>query len=314
MVRKVRAIPAPRERPALVAMAVSIGLAALKLAGHVVTGSAALLAAAVDSATDALVSGLSAWTVRLAGTPADAGHPFGHGKVEHLSGLFQALLLAVAAVIVLITPFREGDLAHPLPLRRPGLGIAIGAVSMLAPVLLSAFLKRAGRRSHSPALEADAAHYASDYLVNSGVILAFVSDRFLGWRLADPVIAVVIAAAILRLAWQVGVGAISGLMDEQLAKDELQLVNEVLRTAHPDVRGFHDLMTRRSGPHRFVQVHLELDASRTFREAHRIVEDVRRALERAIPNLIVTIHADPWPQLPDDREQKPDPAALSTSP
>jgi ferrous-iron efflux pump FieF len=312
MIPRPRTKVRPRERPAIVAMAVSILLAALKIAGHVATGSAALLAAAVDSATDALVSGVNAWTVRFAGTPADEGHPFGHGKVEHLSGLFQSLILAGAAVFVLITPFRDDGFAHHL--RNPGLGIAIAVISILAPILLARFLKRAGQRNHSPALEADAAHYASDYLTNIGVVLAFVCDRFLDWPLADPVIAVLIAAAILRLAWHVGVGAIGGLMDAGLAADEVQLVHHVLSSNHPEVRGYHDLMTRRSGPHRFVQVHLELDASRSFREAHRIVEDVRRDLERAIPNLVVTIHADPWPQLPEDREQKPDQAALSTSP
>jgi ferrous-iron efflux pump FieF len=248
--------------------------------------------------------------LRIAGTPADAGHPFGHGKVEHLSALFQSLILAFAAVFVLTTPFRADGLSHPL--RHPALGVAIAVISILAPVLLSRFLRKAGERAHSPALEADAAHYASDYLTNLGVVAAFACDRFFDWRYADPIIAALIAAAILRLAWQVGVAAVAGLMDAGLAKEEVELIHEVLRTRHPDVRGYHDLMTRRSGPHRFVQVHLELDATRTFREAHRIVEDVRRDLERTIPNVVVTIHADPWPQLPEDREQKPGPAALST--
>jgi ferrous-iron efflux pump FieF len=313
-IRNARTARTPRERPAIVAMAVSLVLAVVKLLGHLVTGSTALLAAAVDSATDALVSGVNAWTVRFAGTPADAGHPFGHGKAEHLSALFQSLLLAAAAAFVLVTPFRGDRLLHPLPLRHPAIGIGIGVMSIIVPMLLSTFLRRAGKQTHSPALEADAAHYASDYLVNFGVVVAFVCDRSFDWRMADPVIAVVIAAAILRLAWRVGVVAISGLMDAGLAKDELELVRGVLGSAHPQVLGYHDLMTRRSGPNRFVQVHVELDAARTFRDAHRIVEEVRRDLERAIPNLIVTIHADPWPQAPEDAEPKPDPAALSTHP
>jgi ferrous-iron efflux pump FieF len=301
MIRRSRTEVPPRERPAVVATLVSVALAVLKIVGHVFTGSTALLAAGVDSATDAVVSAINAWTVRLAGTPPDAGHPFGHGKVEHLSALFQAVLLLGASVFVLITPFRDDGMIHEL--RQPGLGIAIAVVSMLAPIFLARFLKKAGHDSHSPALEADAAHYASDYLTNLGVVAAFACDRLFHWPLADPVIAVVIAAAILRLAWQVGVAGISGLMDAGLGQDEVGLILDVLRNAHPEVRGYHDLMTRRSGPHRFVQVHVELDASRSFRDAHRIVEDVRRDLERVLPNVIVTIHADPWPQLPEDAER-----------
>jgi ferrous-iron efflux pump FieF len=312
MVRRPRTTAPARERPALVATAVSVVLAVAKILGHLATGSSALLAAGVDSATDAVVSAINAWTVRFAGTPPDAGHPFGHGKVEHLSAFLQSILLFGAAVFVLVTAFRGERLAHHLS--HAGLGIVIAIVSILVPIFLARFLKSAGEHAHSPALEADAAHYASDYLTNLGVVAAFVCDKLFDWPLADPIIAIVIAAAILRLAWQVGLGGISGLMDAGLAQDEVGRIRDVLEKARPEVRGYHNLMTRRSGPHRFVQVHVELDASRSFREAHRIVEDVRRDLERVIPNVVVTIHADPWPELPEDREQKPDPAALSTHP
>jgi ferrous-iron efflux pump FieF len=310
MVRRPATARAARERPALVAMVVSLLLAGLKLFGYVITGSAAMLAAAVDSATDTLVSGVSAWTVRFAGTPADAGHPFGHGKIEHLSALFQSVLLAGAAVFVLITPFREDTTPHRL--REPVAGIAIGVISILVPLLLSAFLRREGRRAHSPALEADAAHYASDYLTNLGVVVAFLADRLFSWHLADAIIACVIAAAILRLAWQVGVGAVGGLMDARLTRAEIREISEVV-SRRSDVHGHHDLMTRRSGPDRFVQVHLEIDSARSFRDAHAIVESVRRDIERVIPNAVVTIHADPWPLEPEDAPPHP-PRVPATSP
>lgn len=292
------------ERPAVVAMGVSLLLAALKLFGHVLTGSSALLAAAIDSAGDALVSGVSAWTVRFARTPPDAGHPFGHGKVEHLSALFQGMVLAGAAIFVLVRPFLGGD-TELGRLREPAVGIAIAVVSIAVPLGLARLLARAGRERHSPALEADAAHYASDYLVNAGVVVAFLCDTFLGWRFADPVIAVIIATAILRLSWQVSIGALSGLMDEGLSREEIQAIEAAIRVRDPEVRGHHDLMTRRSGPNRFVQLHVEIDATRSFRDAHRIVELVRQDIERTVPNAVVTIHADPFPPLADDGESPP---------
>ncbi len=281
-------------------MLVSIALALLKTVGYAVTGSATLLAAAVDSATDAFVSGVSAWSVRLAVSPPDAGHPFGHGKVEHLSALFQTLILAGAAALCILAPVTNHDIGAPL--RQPGIGLSIAAVSITVAFLLARHLSRAGNRSDSPALRADAAHYASDYLTNAGVIVAFACDSLLGWRWADPVIAGIIGIAIVRLAWKNGFEAINGLMDAKISGEELKRIEDVVLARRPAVHGFHDLMTRRAGPRRFIQMHLELDASLSFRAAHRMVEEVGAAIEQTIPGALVTIHADPYPEQPEDFE------------
>jgi ferrous-iron efflux pump FieF len=278
-------------------------LAAAKLCGWYFTGSSALLGAAADSAADVIVSGLNALVIRAAGAPPDAGHPFGHGKVENLGALFQALLLTAVGGAVLTNAVTRGVAAETL--QEPVLGLSIAVGSIVAAWFLSRHLEAESRRHESPALAADAAHYASDWIINLGVVAAFVADGLLGWHGTDHVIGALIAAAVLRLAWKTGFNAVNGLLDGRLASEELKLIDDIVRSRGPVVHGYHELMTRRAGPTRFVQLHVELDASLTFREAHHLVETIVHDLERALPNALVTIHADPYPQLPEDEESDP---------
>lgn len=289
-----------RDRPAMVAAAVSIGLAVLKFVGWSITCSSALLAAAMDSATDVIVSLLSAWSVRAADAPPDEDHPYGHGKLEHMAALGQSLLLIGSAIGVLSAVIQRGGESPPLVAPEIGIGIAI--VGVVVPTILARYLQREGLKNDSPATEADGAHYASDYWVNGGVIVAFASDLWFGWKMADPIVAVIISAAILRMAWQTGATALRGLMDEQIESDLIRIIDGIVRSRHPKVHGYHDLLTRRAGPIRFVQFHMEIDAELGFREAHRLVESVSADISRAIPNAQVTVHADPWPLEPDDLE------------
>ncbi|HYC76128.1 MAG TPA: cation diffusion facilitator family transporter [Planctomycetota bacterium] len=296
--------PSPRrESAAVVAAAASFALAALKLAGFLWTGSTALLASAADSAADVVVSGVNALTVRAADAPPDQGHPFGHGKFEHLGALGQALILFGVGGGVLWSAARRG--VDPEPLRDPWIGVGVSAVSLIGALALSRFLSRAGKRHDSPALSADAAHYAADWLTNAGALFAILAERLAGWGRVDPLVAALTAAAVLRLGWRTLTDAAGGLLDARLAGEELALVRKVLEARAPVVRGYHDLLTRRAGPTRFIQLHIELDADLTFRETHRIVESVVRDLEQAIPRAVVTIHADPVPPLPDDGETAP---------
>lgn len=292
-----------REKAAVVASCASLALAVLKTGAWFLTGSSALLAAAADSAGDVIISALNAFTVRAAGAPPDAGHPYGHGKFEHLGALAQAALLFAVGGGVLVKSFSSG--VNDLPIRDPGIGVAVAAVSIVAALLLSRYLGREARKHRSPALAADAAHYASDWIGGAGVMLALLAETFFDWHAADHVVGGLIAAAVLRLGWSTAADAIGGLLDVRLAADELKTIDGVVRAHAPVVRGYHDLLTRRAGQTRFIQLHLEIDASLTFRDAHRLVELVVRDLRRALPSAMVTIHADPHPPHPDDDEDEP---------
>ena len=290
-----------RSRPALIVTLGSLVLAILKGMGAWATGSAALLASAVDSAGDALMSTGNWIALRVAERPADEEHPFGHGKLEHLAGLAQALVIAASGVFIIREAFvgfrQETDI------ERPVLGIGVTLLCTVAAWGFARYLKGAARRHDSPALRADSLHYSSDLFTHCGVLLVFVLHVGIASPWIDPTVAIIIAALILHTAWGLLLESGHRLMDAGLERTEVKAVEEAISSLGPPVRGYHDLLTRRSGPDRFVQAHVEIDADVSFREVHRLVEQIERAIEQRLPRTQVIIHADPWPEAPDDPHQ-----------
>ena len=291
-----------RSLPALRVTLGSILLAALKGAGAASTGSAALLASAIDSAGDALVSAGNWLVVRAADQPADREHPFGHGKLEHLAGLGQGLIIGTSGVLVIREAVvRFGTTAD---LGRPLVGLGVTLFSLGAAWGFARYLKTQAKRHDSPALEADSLHYATDLFTHVGVLVVFASNLLFGsspWL--DPAVGVIIGAMILHGAWGLLIESGHRLMDAELEREELGVVEEVFRSFGPPVRGFHDLLTRRSGPDRFIQAHVEIDADVSFREAHEVIDRIESMIRARLPRAQIILHADPWPEDPGDPHQ-----------
>jgi ferrous-iron efflux pump FieF len=262
------------------------------------TGSVAMLAAALDSAGDTLVSMGNFMVVRAAAKPADEGHPFGHGKLEHLASLFQSLLIGASGLFVVGQAMSR--LGTAAAVSEPAIGLLVSGLAIGGALLITWRLKGAGRRLDSPALTADAAHYATDFIVNGGVLLAFVLDAWFGIHTADPILSVLISALIFRTAWRLFREASNALMDRALEEPEIEAIHGVVAGFTPAIHGYHDLIGRRAGSDRFVQIHLEIDAALSFREAHALVERVQVAISHELSGAQVTIHADPWPEDPED--------------
>ena len=148
------------------------------------------------------------------------------------------------------------------------------------------------RRTGSGAVGAESLHDQVDLLVNFSVIVSLVLTARLGWLLADPLFALAIAAYIIYGAWRLGREAMDLVMDRELADDDRQRIRD-LALAHPQVLSLHDLRTRKSGPNVFIQLHLEMDADITLRQAHEIAEEVMYDVEAAFPGAEVLIHEDP---------------------
>ena len=138
------------------------------------------------------------------------------------------------------------------------------------------------RLTGSTAIRADALHYASDILMNIGVIAALALAMTVGWGLADPIIALVIAAVIIHAAVRVARNAIQQLMDREFPEQDRERIRQIV-LEHPDVLNCHDLRTRRSGIDSFIQVHVEMDSSLTLLRAHEISDDVEARIRKSTP-------------------------------
>ncbi|RJG12089.1 cation diffusion facilitator family transporter [Pseudomonas cavernicola] len=253
------------------------------------SGSVSLLAGLTDSLLDGAASLLNLLAVHYSLRPADDDHRYGHGKAEALSGMAQALFIAVSAVLVAIQAVER--LQHPQPLGAPGLGIAVMLLALGLTVALLLFQQRVIRVTGSTAIRADSLHYRSDLLLNSSILLALALAYF-GWPQLDAPFGLGIAAYILWSAVQIAREAISVLMDEELPVDVSSHMLE-LACSVPGVLGAHDLRTRISGAHWFVQLHLELPGALTLTVAHGLCEQVEQAIRAEYPRAEVLVHADP---------------------
>lgn len=270
--------------------AVAALLIGVKLAAWAATGSVALLSTLIDSTLDLAASVLNLMAVRHALQPADHDHRFGHGKAESLAGLGQATFVAGSGGLLLVEA--GGRLMRPEPVTHGEWGIAVMVFSILATIALVAFQRRVIRQTGSTAISADSLHYTGDVLINLSVIVSLAMAMTTGWTAADPVFAIGIAAWLLYNAWQIMKGSLDTLMDRELPDSDRDRIRDITR-AHPGVLDFHDLRTRTSGRQGFIQLHLELPGDLPLAQAHRIADDVERAIRAEFPNFEVIIHEDP---------------------
>jgi cation diffusion facilitator family transporter len=272
-------------------LAASGTLLGLKIVVGAVTGSAGILAEAVNSAADLVGSSLALLSVRASDEPPDHSHAYGHGKLENLSGAATAALILVGGVFAIGEAVRH--LLHPEPLPGLGWGVAVMGASSVVNFVVSHRLLRVGRETDSSALAADGHHLQTDVVTSLGVLLGLVLVHLTGKLWWDSVAALGVSFLILRVGFGLAGEAMLTLSDAALPPGEEKRLTTIL-TAHPQVRGFHKLRTRKSGSHRHVDVHVQIADTHTFVEAHRLTEELEDQLRQALPNLHPIIHIEPY--------------------
>jgi ferrous-iron efflux pump FieF len=279
---------------AIASVSMALFLLGLKAFAAWQTGSVAMLGSLADTSLDLLASLVTLYGVKIASEPADRDHRFGHGKAESLAALFQVALISLSAVGI---GWRAVDrLLNDQATADAEYGIVVSIVAIGATFALLWYQRLVIRRTGSVAIEADHVHYQSDVLLNLSVIAALVLDQYLGITGADPVLGIGIALWLLWSAWKASSRAIDQLMDREWPEDRRQHFIEVA-ARHPELRGIHDLRTRSSGAHEFVQFHVWVDPGMTVAEAHRVMDEVEQKLAADFPGVEILIHLDPEGQV-----------------
>ncbi|AZZ78466.1 MULTISPECIES: cation diffusion facilitator family transporter [Pseudomonas] len=280
-------------------VAVACTLIVAKAIAWWLSGSVSMLAGLTDSALDGVTSMLNLLAVHYALRPADDDHRYGHGKAESLAGMAQALFIGGSAVLIAFQAFER--LKTPEPLGAPWLSIGVIVFSLLLTAALLVLQHRVIKQTGSNAVRADSLHYRSDMLLNGSILIALILAGF-GFEQLDAWFGLGIAAYILWSAIQIARESFSVLMDEELPTDVSQHMLE-LACSVPGVLGAHDLRTRISGNHWFVQLHLELPGELTLSVAHGISDQAADAIHNAYPRAEVLVHADPQEVVKSERAQ-----------
>ena len=270
-------------------VAVACTLVVAKAIAWWLSGSVSMLAGLTDSALDGITSMLNLLALHYALRPADDDHRYGHGKAESLAGMAQVLFIGGSAVLIAFQAYER--LNNPQPLGAPWLSIGVIVFSLLLTLALLVLQHRVIKATGSNAVRADSLHYRSDMLLNGSILIALVLAGF-GFDQLDAWFGLGIAVYILWSAVQIARESFSVLMDEELPTDVSQHMLE-LACSVPGVLGAHDLRTRISGNHWFVQLHLELPGELTLSVAHGISDQAADAIHKAYPRAEVLVHADP---------------------
>ncbi len=277
-------------KAAIASVCMALFLLALKIYAAAETGSVALLGSLADTAFDVLASLLTLFSVRYAARPADDDHRFGHGKAEALSALVQVMLIVASASFIgwrAVVRLGSGETtAHP------EYGIGVSLISIVATLALLAYQRQVVRKTGSVAIHADHVHYQSDLLLNIAVIAAIALEVFGGLRGADPLFGIGIAFWLLFGASQSARMALAQLLDREWPEEKRERFLAVANR-HPDMSSIHDVRTRSSGMHDFVQFHVWFDPNKTLGEVHAIMDEVEAELEREFPGVEVLIHPEP---------------------
>ncbi|MEP7300585.1 MAG: cation diffusion facilitator family transporter [Caldimonas sp.] len=262
-----------------------------------VTDSVGLLSDALESLVN-LASALFALAmVTIAARPADDDHPFGHTKAEYFASGFEGLLIAAAAVAIAWTAWLR--FLNPQPIHGLGMGLALTVASSAINGGLAWKMMAASRVHRSIALEADARHLYTDVWTSAGVIVGLVMVHLTGWLWLDPAVALLVAANIVREGARVVWGSIEGLMDKAVEPEVQARIDRTLaRFAEPSVR-FDDMVTRRAGSRRFLDLHMHVPAGWTLGRAADLRGEVEQALMNEVEGLRASIQL-----LPSNREAR----------
>ncbi len=273
-------------------------LIVLKLIVGAMIGSVAIISEAIHSGVDLLASFIALFAVRTSAIPPDRNHPYGHGKVESISGVIEALLIFVAGGWIIYEAV--GKLSHLEALKTPIIGAAVMALSALTNIIVSSILFRVARKHDSIALEADAWHLRTDVYTSAGVFVGmgviaaqktWFPETDLEW--VDPVSAIAVALLIMVTAYKLTAKSARDLVDTSLPEDEETRICECMDELADHVRGFHKLRTRKSGAQRFMEVHMLVAPEMSVARAHELADELVGHIKEYFPGASVTVHIEP---------------------
>ncbi|TFU18056.1 cation diffusion facilitator family transporter [Thermus tengchongensis] len=280
------------EKAARLSLLVALWVLGLKALAYLLTGSVALLSDALESTVNVAAALLALFAIRFAQRPPDETHPFGHTKAEYFSAVVEGVLVVAAALLIAQEALPR--LLDPRPLLGLGPGLLVSLLASLTNGLLAWHLIRLGKVLRSPALTADGYHVLSDVLTSVGVLAGVSFAWATGLWMLDPLLALLVAGNILLMGFRLVRQSVGGLMDEGLPTEEVARIRETIAKALGGrALEVHDLKTRKAGNRAFLEFHLVVPGSMTVEEAHRLCDELEKALEEGFPGLAVTIHVEP---------------------
>ena len=280
---------------AAVSIASNTVLILIKVLAGILSGSISVLSEALHSFADLSASCLAYFSVSKSAKPADDDHPYGHGKYEDLAGFIEAILIILTALYILFVAC-EKIITHGGNYEiHTTIGILIMCLSVVVNWVISSYLDKIAKKTDSIALKTDSEHLRADIYSSLGIILGLIAVKVTGLNILDPIIAIFVAAIILRTGIKLTKQSSNNLLDGSLPKEDKEKIDEALKSigAH-GVIGAKQIRTSKSGSKRLIRMTIFLPSGMTLLEAHNICDEIETQIRKNLKNCDIIIHAEPY--------------------
>jgi len=280
-----------KQKAAFLSVISNLLLIMMKIIAGILSGAVSILSEAIHSTMDLLASCIAFFSVSYSGKPADKKHPYGHGKIENISGIIEGILIFIAAGLIITKAIKK--IIQPEPLSETNIAMLVMFISAITNIIISSILYKVAKKEDSIALEADALHLKTDVYTSAGVGAGILLIKLTGLHILDPVIAILVAALIIKEAYHLCLKAFRSLLDEKLPDHEEEAISQVINKYSNEIINYHDLKTRKAGNQRYVELHIVVNPLMTVEESHAICDHIENELNEIMGNISVNIHIEP---------------------
>ncbi len=281
----------------LISTTVAFFLVTFKLTVGIISGSVAVLASAIDSLLDMVVSTFNYFALHNAEKEPDEHFNFGRRKLEPLAAVIEGTIISLSALFILYEAISK--MVQRSPIERLDLSIGVMVFSLVITAALVIFLQMVAKKTGNMVIKADALHYKTDLLTNGAVLISLAVIYFTDYTFIDPLLGIGIAIYMIYSAYPLIKEGILMLLDAALDPQSVSKIHSLL-DGQMDITGYHDLRTRRSGSDIYLSVHIVFSISTSLYDAHQVGDRIELALKNLFPENTVhpLIHLDPY----DDSE------------
>jgi cation diffusion facilitator family transporter len=285
------------KKATLISSSTAALLVTIKMIVGIMSGSIAILASAIDSFLDLLVSIFNYFALHQSEKKADAQFNFGRGKLEAIAAVMEGTIISISGVFILYNAIDK--LLHPKAIAYMDLSLIVMGVSIVLTTALVLFLVNIAKKTNNLVIRADALHYQTDLYTNGAILIALGVIHFTDFEIIDPLLGIAIAVYMVYSAYPIVKEGVLMLMDIALEEDEIEKIEDYLLQVD-NINSTHHLTTRRSGSDIFITVHVVFNISISLFDAHRVSDKIEEGFQKLFKDERVhsIIHMDPY----DDSE------------
>ena len=292
------------KKATIVSSSVATILIFIKLTIGILSGSVSVLASAIDSVLDLIVSAFNLFAITKSEKPADDEFNYGRGKIEALAAVIEGTVITMSGLFILYEAIKKAINNEVTTMLDTS--ILVMSISIVLTIGLVLFLNFVAKKTNNLVIRSDALHYKTDIYSNGAILLALVLIHFTGIQIIDSIFGGAIALYIIYSAYEIIKEGVLMLLDVALDKDIVEGIKDIIISTN-GVTDYHFLKTRRSGKTNFVDVHVVMTPDISLLEAHRISDTIEEKIKELDKesNWSITIHLDPYDDSQMNEDENP---------